>query len=60
MCLLDNQAIMSVCLILAHGTISIETKWTLALSITEMNLGSKCARQCLVNHIFKPPELISP
>jgi hypothetical protein len=60
MCLLDNQTIVSACLMFARGTISIKIKWMLALFIIKMNVGSKCSRHCLVNLIFKTSEFISP
>ena len=60
MCLLDNKTIVFACLMFAHSTISIRIKWMLALFIIKMNAGGKCSRHCLVNHIFKTPEFISP
>jgi hypothetical protein len=59
MCLLDNQTTVCACF-MYHGTISIKIKWMLTLFIIKMNVGGKCSKHCLVNHIFKTPELISP
>jgi len=59
-CLLGNQTIAFACLMFAHGNISIKIKWMLALLIIKMNVGRKCSRHCLVNHIFKTSEFISP
>jgi len=60
MCLPDNQTIVFACLMFAYGTISIKIKWMLALFIIKMNVGGQCNRHCLVNHIFKTSEFISP